>query len=809
MHMKLCPEFKIWLRFDELFNVDLFHRGCYAVKLHFPDSIKDKITIVHLVKDSPLTDDIVIEGEVNEKNEAISRFKAILYKKECVSLNDAFVISYKYPESIIKLSKSLKLCFEIQLLSRQRQPDSNIPILSGDPKILSTRKLYLNLEIDRSVHLKKVLYFDSNSFAAVTLTLYASLIGFKLKKKTNKMESTITNQIKCTYELTLYSLISIYQDLKNYIYRNSNLLNGIVLENTEDINIKKQVQEEINILMNDQKPWEKIEQNISTKSKNLNTLFEQVIFLFKDCKQITEQLYQKQFLNRIKKLGEGFFYWEDSIVSLINDNSDHQKMHEIVVKKVEKSDYWHNIPMLDLHCVENDHLYPKGSVVLEHLFSPVLGKKNNITVSKSSKDLNTSLLLSNKISFVENVIEDNVKIGRCSTDSNINYSIDESNSKIETIQSSSKEKSHLLKMESSEDSSIASSKSSSSEDIEKIIEILNTFGKTNKNITIYIAEKEKLKAMLLSLNFHGMLYSEKNSLSTKIIDYFSSNEKIQYDIRNKREESLLHLIVFVHGLEGSSLDLQGYMNFITLSNPDCNYQFLHSKCNESKTWLDIESMGKNLLNEIIEEIDKMKTKPEKISFVAHSLGGLIIRSMFNVSHIETLKPYLHTILTLNSPHCGLMYMDKKTSLGINIIRWWKQSMSLYQLTLRDHTNPRESFIYKLSLNSALSYFRNVLLVGDYNDNFVPATSSLVETCVESKKDNSIMGYTYREIIQNLNNAISESENKTLLVKYIISHHSDPIISMDRLIGRSEHVAPVDDDNFIEKFICISAGKYFR
>uniref|UniRef100_A0A0K0EJP8 DUF676 domain-containing protein n=1 Tax=Strongyloides stercoralis TaxID=6248 RepID=A0A0K0EJP8_STRER len=807
MHIKLYPEFKIWLRLDELFNIDLYHRGCYAVRIRFPESIKNNISISHIVKDSPMTKDIVIEGEVNEKNEATSRFKAILYKKECVVINDVFLITYKSPKSIIQSLKLLKITFEIQLLSRQRQPDSNIPVISGDPKLLSTRRLLLDLKIDKSIHLKRVIYFESNSFAAVSLTLYASLTGFKIKKKHNKSESSISNQLKHIYEVTLYSLMSSYHDLKNYIYTNASMLNGMVLNNKGSFNLKEEIKNELNILNESSNFLNTIEENISIKSQNLNTLFEQVIFLFKNCKQLTEQLYRKEFCNRMKKLGEGFFYWEDSVVSLVDDGSNNQKTHEIVIKKVEKSEYWRNIPILDLHCEEDDHLYPKGSIVLEHSFSPLPKKMNSDIISNSSTKSDSNLLSPDKVNSSENVTEEGSEIKENSPDLNNKCQTDEIDIKINlTI----KEKNDSTKkIESSENSSIGSFSSSSSEHVEVINKVFNEIDKGDESIINYITEKEKLKSMFIDLNFHGMFYSEKNSLSTKIIDYFSPNESIQQDIRFIRDKSPIHLIVFVHGLEGSSLDLQGYMNFISLSNPDCNYQFLHSKCNESKTWLDIESMGNNLFNEILETISKMNMKPEKISFVAHSLGGLIIRSMFSITNVNTLMPYLHTILTLNSPHCGLMYMDKKTSLGINIIKWWKQSTSLYQLTLRDNTNPRESFIYKLSLNSAFSHFKNVLLVGDYSDNFVPATSSLIESCVEAKKDNSIMGYAYREIIQNINNTILESKNKTLLTKYIISHHSNPAISMDRFIGRSEHVAPVDDDNFIEKFICISAGKYFR
>uniref|UniRef100_A0A0N4ZPK7 DUF676 domain-containing protein n=1 Tax=Parastrongyloides trichosuri TaxID=131310 RepID=A0A0N4ZPK7_PARTI len=792
MYAKLYPEFKIWLRIDEFFNIDLYHRACYAVKIIFSDNIKDNVTINHILKDSPLTDDVHIEGEVTSNCEAISRYKAILYKKEYVTINDVFSILYKSPKKLEHFTNSQRLNFEIQLLSRQREGDTNIPVTNGEPKILCTRKLSLILKIDSNVHLKKIIYFDSNSFAAVGITIYTSLISINIKKKiTHPDLQQCTNKLKYIYQLALYNLLSSYQELKKYIYQNASMLNGVVLSTNEEyIDITKKVQEEIDILIKDQTPWIKFENDIFKNSEQLNGLFEQVLFLFKDCKKMNEQLHEIDFSNRLKKLGEGFFYWEDSIISAVEDNNDYFKTHEIIVKKIEKSKYYKNIPKLDFHCYENDPFYPRGSIILEHIFSPVFNHQKKTILSTSSTESESPSLSLDQLN--ERSIQN---IRKIKTDPIINNLL--------------RNDVNTSRNELSLESSSQSSKSTSSESVEMMINMINKLGQTDENIISYVIEKENLKNKLLKLNFQGLLYSEKNTFSTDIINYFSSDEKIHYIARSRREKSLIHLIVFVHGLEGSSLDLQGYMNFIELSNPECNYQFLHSQCNESETWLDIDIMGKNLLNEVIETINDMEKGPYKISFVAHSMGGLIIRSMFNFSEISKLKPYLHTILTLNSPHCGLMYTDKRTSLGINIMRWWKQSTSLHQLTLRDHSNPRESFIYKLSLNSGLSSFKNVLLVGDYNDNFVPATSALIETCMESKKDSSIMGYAYREIIQNLNNTILESKNKTLFIKYIVSHHCDATLSMDRLIGRSGHVAPVDNDNFIEKLICISAGKYFK
>ena len=91
---------------------------------------------------------------------------------------------------------------------------------------------------------------------------------------------------------------------------------------------------------------------------------------------------------------------------------------------------------------------------------------------------------------------------------------------------------------------------------------------------------------------------------------------------------------------------------------------------------------------------------------------------------------------------------------------WKKTGSLHQLALKDHSDPRETFLYKLSLQrgtvrylhtmnlasttrhvlcSGLEYFRNVLLVSSTQDRYVPFHSSRIELCRSAVKDSSTMG----------------------------------------------------------------------
>jgi alpha-beta hydrolase superfamily lysophospholipase len=61
-------------------------------------------------------------------------------------------------------------------------------------------------------------------------------------------------------------------------------------------------------------------------------------------------------------------------------------------------------------------------------------------------------------------------------------------------------------------------------------------------------------------------------------------------------------------------------------------------------------------------------RPTRISFVAHSLGGLIVRALCSLPDSDPLLPKFHTLMTLNSPHLGLLYNQKAANWGVNLFQ---------------------------------------------------------------------------------------------------------------------------------------------
>lgn len=68
------------------------------------------------------------------------------------------------------------------------------------------------------------------------------------------------------------------------------------------------------------------------------------------------------------------------------------------------------------------------------------------------------------------------------------------------------------------------------------------------------------------------------------------------------------------------------------------------------------------------------------------------------------------------------------------------------------------------------------------------------------------GVVYMEMVTNILQRLIKS-SRTTVVRYDI--HYSLGSSANNLIGRAAHIAVLDSEIFLEKFICVSCAKYFR
>ena len=313
----------------------------------------------------------------------------------------------------------------------------------------------------------------------------------------------------------------------------------------------------------------------------------------------------------------------------------------------------------------------------------------------------------------------------------------------------------------------------------------------------YLKYREEFKKLT---SFPGALYSDRGPLGYSY-PYFTKATELTIEVPKAS-----HLIVCVHGLDGNSADLRLVKTYLEMALPSSNLEFLMSEINQMDTFLSFEDMTKKLVNEIMYHVKTCDLNIGKISFIGHSLGCILIRSAIQKPELVNFAKKFHTFLSLSGPHIGTMYNNSGlVNAGMWVMQRWKKSGSLQQLALKDAADIRKTFMYKLAEKSNLHFFKNVLLAGSSQDKYVPIHSARIELCKAAIKDNSVTGAAYKEMVHNILGKVVESDVE--LVRYDI-HHALPN-NTNSLIGRAAHIAVLDSELFIEKFLVIAVLKYFQ
>eukprot|EP01016_Furgasonia_blochmanni_P003635 TRINITY_DN11420_c0_g1_i7.p1 TRINITY_DN11420_c0_g1~~TRINITY_DN11420_c0_g1_i7.p1 ORF type:complete len:390 (-),score=79.73 TRINITY_DN11420_c0_g1_i7:206-1375(-) len=254
-----------------------------------------------------------------------------------------------------------------------------------------------------------------------------------------------------------------------------------------------------------------------------------------------------------------------------------------------------------------------------------------------------------------------------------------------------------------------------------------------------------------------------------------------------------HVIVFVHGFQGSQYDLKLLKNNLNILYPE--FFFLCSSANEQHTSGDIEQMGERLAQEVSLFIQEWCPGRglDRLSFIGHSLGGLIVRSA--LKKLGDYAPKMYSYISLSSPHLGCQYdSSRMIDAGMWVLQKWKNCLCLQQLTLTDAKQFEDCYLYKLSKTRGLSWFKNVCLLSSYQDSYAPFESARITFNPKAVKNSADEVY-YKQMAMNI---LAETTPETLCrvdVNFKIKEKT-----LDSLIGRKAHILFLEDQAYMRMFM---------
>mmetsp|Transcript_10980 Transcript_10980/g.13784 ORF Transcript_10980/g.13784 Transcript_10980/m.13784 type:complete len:1061 (+) Transcript_10980:149-3331(+) len=266
-----------------------------------------------------------------------------------------------------------------------------------------------------------------------------------------------------------------------------------------------------------------------------------------------------------------------------------------------------------------------------------------------------------------------------------------------------------------------------------------------------------------------------------------------------------HVFVLQHGLHGNNFDMNLIANHIMLIFPDAI--ILNSSVNSDESDNDLDTMGGLLAEDvrrfIVHNCPEMLTTfgEGRLSFVAHSAGGVIVRACLARPEMKILYKRFYTIVTLSSPHLGNLYPTSHlVQTGMHVLNLVSPRMNkppglLTQLLMNDARDKRKSFLYELSEKDVFSSFQHVVFVTAHDDQYVPKHSALVQMAPDTD-ENSDLGKMYSSMIENI---LSDINPEKLLRINVFTNFSEK--NVDTFIGRAAHISYLDSPRILSLLFC--------
>ena len=152
-------------------------------------------------------------------------------------------------------------------------------------------------------------------------------------------------------------------------------------------------------------------------------------------------------------------------------------------------------------------------------------------------------------------------------------------------------------------------------------------------------------------------------------------------------------------------------------------------------------------------------------------------------------------MSLCSPHLGFMTKSSKLiTTGIWVLKSWKKSAVLNQLGMTDNTKKENTALYQLSQQKGFEWFKHIILVSSYQDQYSPYDSARIQIVSDAMKDVK-KGNIW---IQMVNNLMSKC-NQDVLYRLDV-HFNIEESNLDSMIGRTAHILFLDNEELAKMIV---------
>lgn len=258
----------------------------------------------------------------------------------------------------------------------------------------------------------------------------------------------------------------------------------------------------------------------------------------------------------------------------------------------------------------------------------------------------------------------------------------------------------------------------------------------------------------------------------------------------------VHVLILVHGFQGQAFDMRLLRNNLMILYPKvvCHC----SVANEQDTEVGIEEMAARLAEEVKSFVQNCcpgmpSANLGRLSFVCHSIGGLIVRAALPL--LQEFHDKLSTYVSFSAPHLGYGYSKNMLfRTGFWLFKKLRKARCLEQISLTDEEDMKDAYLSKLANTAGLEHFAHLVLVSSFQDQYAPYESARVEHSPQSANDPG-HGPVYEAMVNNFLSRVDPERLTRVDFDLVI-----PDTNLDTMIGRTAHIQFIECQILMRMFL---------